>query len=162
MNSERTSALRQSLEVERRKIAEGKEAIIVSPCADANEFVSFYEHASITLIVMERARQRLRHLEQSIAALESLPHNCCVDCGEKIPQRRLEAKPDTVRCITCQKEREDEQRRLPSAVLPICHSFFTELSSERHNIVTIGRHSGSTSDKHSYPSWVTGNNRRNP
>lgn len=119
MNSERTSALRQSLEVERRKIAEGKEAIIVSPCADANEFVSFYEHASITLIVMERARQRLRHLEQSIAALESLPHNCCVDCGEKIPQRRLEAKPDALRCILCQQELEEGQRPLHLAAAPV-------------------------------------------
>jgi len=118
MHTERTNALRQSLEEERRKLVEGKEALIVSPCADANECASIYEHASITLIVMERARQRLRHLEQSIAVLENRPHNCCVDCGEDIPQRRLEAKPDTMRCIACQQELEDTQRRLPLAAMP--------------------------------------------
>ena len=119
MNSERTSALRQSLEEERRKLAEGKEALIVSPCADANEFASIYEHTSVALIVMQRAQQRLQHLEQSIIVLESLPHNGCVDCGEEIPQRRLEAKLDTVRCIACQQELEDKQRRLPPAVMPV-------------------------------------------
>jgi len=119
MNTERTGALRQSLEEERRKFAEGREALVVSPCADENEFASVNEHANIALIVMERARQRLRHLEQSISVLENRLHNFCEDCGEEIPQRRLEAKPDALRCILCQQELEEGQRPLHLAAAPV-------------------------------------------
>jgi len=119
MNTERTGVLRQSLAEERRKLAESKETLIISPCADANEFASIYEHTNIALIIMERSRQRQRHLEQSIAVLENRPHSCCVDCGEKIPQRRLEAKPDALRCIVCQQELEDEQRSAHQTVAPL-------------------------------------------
>ena len=114
MNSERTGVLRQSIEQERRKLVEGREALIVPPCADENEFASLYERASATLIFMQRAQQRLQYLEQSMATLENQSHSCCMDCGDEIPQRRLEAKPDAVRCIACQEELENEQKRLHS------------------------------------------------
>jgi RNA polymerase-binding transcription factor DksA len=31
----------------------------------------------------------------------------CVQCGEPIPQKRLEAKPNTYVCVECQSKRED-------------------------------------------------------
>lgn len=34
----------------------------------------------------------------------------CVDCGDSIPAARVEAKPDCVRCITCQEIHEKETR----------------------------------------------------
>ena len=35
---------------------------------------------------------------------------CCNDCGADIPQRRLQALPDAVTCITCQAIRENRKR----------------------------------------------------
>ena len=111
MNNERTCVLRRSLEEGLRKLAKEREALIIPLCADENEFASLYERANVTLIFMQRTQQRLLNLEQSIATLKYLPHSGCMDCGKDIPQRRLEAQPDAVRCIACQEELENEQKR---------------------------------------------------
>jgi len=36
---------------------------------------------------------------------------CCVDCGEVIPEERLRARPESVRCIDCKTFKEVREKR---------------------------------------------------
>ncbi|CNG47639.1 DnaK suppressor protein [Mycobacterium tuberculosis] len=50
-----------------------------------------------------------RHRAGVAAALERIragAYGRCVDCGEAVPEGRLEARPDAARCITCQARRD--------------------------------------------------------
>jgi len=51
-------------------------------------------------------------VEAALAALERIDagtYGLCADCGEPIPEGRLEARPDAARCISCQS-RHDRRR----------------------------------------------------
>ncbi len=54
-----------------------------------------------------------RHRAGVAAALERLgagSYGRCVDCGEAVPEGRLEARPDAARCITCQARHDRPSR----------------------------------------------------
>lgn len=42
----------------------------------------------------------------ALARLEAGDYGLCTDCGEPIPERRLQAQPFAVRCLTCQERAE--------------------------------------------------------
>jgi RNA polymerase-binding transcription factor DksA len=50
-----------------------------------------------------RWRQREERLRAALAAIEAGTYGVCVDCGEDIPEGRLRALPDAVRCVPCQR-----------------------------------------------------------
>jgi DnaK suppressor protein len=50
--------------------------------------------------------RRLREVEAALAALHEGEYGVCTDCGEAIPERRLQAAPWALRCIACEEERE--------------------------------------------------------
>ncbi len=43
-------------------------------------------------------------IEQALARLDAGTYGSCVDCGKKIPEPRLKARPEVARCV------EDQQR----------------------------------------------------
>ena len=49
-----------------------------------------------------RLRELEARLEASIAAVEAGTYGVCQDCGGQIPEGRLRAVPDAVRCVPCQ------------------------------------------------------------
>jgi len=109
MNTQRARVLRQFIEEGQRALADAQRAVVIPHCADDNELASCYENISVNIIGMQRTGQRLRHLEQSMAVIESQPHGLCIGCGEKIPPRRLAVQPEAVRCAPCQEEWEEER-----------------------------------------------------
>jgi len=109
MNTQRTHVLRQFIEEGRRALADAQSAVVIPHCADDNELASCYENLSVIIIGMQRTGQRLRHLAQSMAVIESQPRGLCIDCGEEIPSRRLTVQPEAVRCAPCQEEWEEER-----------------------------------------------------
>lgn len=56
--------------------------------------------------LLEHYLQELKEIEAARARLESGEANACVDCGEEIGFRRLDAYPFATRCIHCQTVRE--------------------------------------------------------
>lgn len=50
-----------------------------------------------------RWRQREERLRAALAAIEAGTYGICVDCGAEIPEGRLRALPDAVRCVPCQR-----------------------------------------------------------
>jgi len=49
-----------------------------------------------------RHRQREEQLRRAREALAAGTYGVCVDCGGPIPEARLAAVPDAVRCVGCQ------------------------------------------------------------
>jgi RNA polymerase-binding transcription factor DksA len=54
------------------------------------------------LRVQIRMQERLERLKLAREALVNGTYGLCVDCGDGIPERRLEALPDALRCVPCQ------------------------------------------------------------
>ena len=50
-----------------------------------------------------RWREREARLRAALAAIEAGTYGVCVDCGAEIPEGRLRALPDAVRCVPCQR-----------------------------------------------------------
>ena len=50
----------------------------------------------------EVPRQNKSEVFEALDKLKSGTYGICVDCGKKIPESRLKAKPEAIRCIDCQ------------------------------------------------------------
>jgi DnaK suppressor protein len=50
-----------------------------------------------------RWREREQRLRAALAAIDAGTYGICVDCGVEIPEGRLRALPDSVRCVPCQR-----------------------------------------------------------
>jgi len=69
-----------------------------------------------TLIILEEEEHRVREAKK---ALEEGRYGICVDCGHEIPRERLDAIPESVRCVQDQRlyEARLRQRRVgPSPI----------------------------------------------
>jgi DnaK suppressor protein len=54
-----------------------------------------------TLAFIEQARERLAAIDAALAKMDAGTYGICEDCGEEIPEVRLEARPLSVRCVEC-------------------------------------------------------------
>ena len=71
--------------------------------ADAGAGLTAHDRVAAALESLERHRGGVA------AALDRIgagTYGRCVDCGEAVPEGRLEARPDAARCITCQAARD--------------------------------------------------------
>ena len=53
-----------------------------------------------------------RRIEEARRALASGRYGTCLDCGTAIPPERLEAVPEAVRCVACQRRLEGRHRQV--------------------------------------------------
>ncbi len=53
-----------------------------------------------------------RRIQEARRALEAGTYGTCVDCGREIPAERLEAMPEAVRCVECQRRLEGWHRQV--------------------------------------------------
>ena len=59
-----------------------------------------------------KADHRSREAEEAreaLVRLENGEYGICTDCGRTIPEKRLNAKPEAIRCVGCQSARELER-----------------------------------------------------
>lgn len=54
-------------------------------------------------IALERQKQSAQETEQPLM-ISGL--RCCIDCFSPIPKERLDARPESVRCIECKQDKE--------------------------------------------------------
>lgn len=63
------------------------------------------EEASIEVIAAQRER-----IQRALERLDAGSYGRCVDCATRLPDERLEAKPDAERCVPCQQRHEASAR----------------------------------------------------
>lgn len=54
----------------------------------------------------EDLRASLDEVEEALRRIDAGTYGQCVDCGEPIPDKRLEALPASARCMDCQRKAE--------------------------------------------------------
>ena len=59
--------------------------------------------------VLEAAQRQRTEVQNALTRIESGVYGTCVDCGDSVPEGRLEAKPEAARCVRCQSKH-DRQR----------------------------------------------------
>lgn len=62
-----------------------------------------------TEVYLDEEEQRI---EEARHALASGTYGTCIDCGREIPADRLDAMPEAVRCIVCQRRLEGGHRQV--------------------------------------------------
>jgi DnaK suppressor protein len=61
--------------------------------------------------VLEAARRQRTDVVEALARLDSGTYGTCVDCGDHVPDGRLEAKPEAARCVRCQSKHDKKRAR---------------------------------------------------
>lgn len=56
----------------------------------------------LNLSEIDRDADELRRIDTALARLSEGSYGVCEDCGQKIPEARLEAEPTALRCVRCQ------------------------------------------------------------
>jgi len=62
------------------------------------------------LRLRDRERMLLKKIEETIERIDSKEYGMCVECGNEIGAKRLEARPVTALCIDCKTRQEEEER----------------------------------------------------
>src|SRR5690349_3333627 len=57
----------------------------------------------LNLAEIDRDADELRRIDTALVRLSDGSYGLCQDCGQRIPQARLEAEPTAIRCIQCQE-----------------------------------------------------------
>jgi RNA polymerase-binding protein DksA len=75
--------------------------------ADIDFGGSFADAAAVTaertevLGVVESLKAQLANVDQALGKIQAGTYGTCEDCGKEIPTARLEARPESVRCVDC-------------------------------------------------------------
>jgi RNA polymerase-binding transcription factor DksA len=109
--AERVEALeraRNGMRRERAGMLESELSDIDNHPADQGTETHEVELDSTTEILLE---EEIHRIEEARRALASGTYGTCLDCGTEISEARLEAVPEAVRCITCQRGFEARHRQ---------------------------------------------------
>ncbi len=64
----------------------------------------------ITMILGDREREKLQAIEEATARIDDGSYGACESCESEIAEGRLDAMPFTRLCVSCQADREREDR----------------------------------------------------
>jgi len=54
--------------------------------------------------ILDNERTLLAEVQQALARIENGTYGICTNCGQPIPEKRLEAIPWTTLCVTCESK----------------------------------------------------------
>jgi DnaK suppressor protein len=60
--------------------------------------------------VLEAAQRQRALVLDALGRLDDGNYGQCVDCGDPVPEGRLEARPEAARCVRCQAKRDRGRR----------------------------------------------------
>ncbi len=66
---------------------------------------------NFTLRVKDRERKLVAKVKEAIERIDDGSYGECEVCGEKISEKRLEARPVTTFCIECKTEEEETEKQ---------------------------------------------------
>ena len=91
-------------------------AVLTRPVDDRGEDTTPSQHpadVAFDLYVREELvaegltlEDQIREIDEALARVASGTYGICVDCGARIPDERLAARPQAARCIACQRRAE--------------------------------------------------------
>lgn len=100
------SEVREKIRASMPQLADQKYIDLVGVVYDTADEAMATMQEEVDHTLLEHYLQELKEIEAARARLESGAANVCVDCGEEIGFKRLNAYPFATRCIHCQTLRE--------------------------------------------------------
>jgi RNA polymerase-binding transcription factor DksA len=97
---DRRTSIRRSLDALRREAADAFSRRDLSDMFDQEDPATDSDVAAILLLI-DRAEQRLREVEQALARVDVGTYGYCMVCGRGIPLERLRVLPDVSSCVAC-------------------------------------------------------------
>jgi DnaK suppressor protein len=73
---------------------------------DEAEIGSAISERERAMSLAQHARTQLARIEEALARMDAGTYGACVECGELIERARLEARPQSLMCLECQRARE--------------------------------------------------------
>lgn len=73
------------------------------PAIDPNEAADQIEELTNNVPIVESLEARLKSVQAALDNIEAGTYGVCSECGEKIPEERLEANPAATTCVSCAK-----------------------------------------------------------
>lgn len=73
---------------------------------DEAELGSAISERERAMSLAQHARTQLMAIEEALARMDAGTYGACVECGELIERARLEARPQSLLCLSCQRARE--------------------------------------------------------
>lgn len=100
---ERAAQLRGEIQRTLERSSEETHVRIAEQARD-NEDDSFSNLiVDLNLSEIDRDADELRRIDSALLRLSEGSYGACEDCGQKIPEARLQAEPTAVRCVRCQE-----------------------------------------------------------
>ena len=110
---------RRRLEAERRDLVASiarTEAELARPVDDRGEDTTASQHPAdvasdlyareIAVLTDLTLREQVADIDAALARMDEGRYGTCVDCGERVPEERLEVHPQAARCVACQTREE--------------------------------------------------------
>ena len=111
-----TQDARQSLEQMLRELDSATSTLEAEGAGDSGELSHIDQHPGDTAseltdadnqnAVLENSAQQRAEVEAALARIEAGTFGVCVDCGQPIPDARLEVRPEAARCVEDQAKYE--------------------------------------------------------
>ena len=105
----RKAALRE-IQLDMKEGREGE----ASEGRDTYDIASDERDREINLLLGDRERKKIEHLDDALRRIENGEYGECEECGGGIASGRLQAMPFSRLCVTCQGEFEQAQRTVQS------------------------------------------------
>lgn len=106
---DRRASIQRSVDALRREAADAFSRRDLSDMFDQEDPTTDSDGASLLLLI-ERAEQRLKEVEQALERVDGGTYGYCTVCGSDIPLERLRALPATASCVAC-SDRSSHQPR---------------------------------------------------
>ena len=111
-----TQEARQSLEQMLRELDAASATLEGEGAGDSSELSHIDQHAGDTAselqdvdeqnALLENSAQQRAEVEAALTRIEDGTYGTCVDCGQPIPDARLEVRPEAARCVQDQEKYE--------------------------------------------------------
>ena len=75
---------------------------------DINDDASRTYSRQVILELGEREREQIKEVDEALERIESGEYGFCIECGEDIPEKRLELIPYAKWCVDCKEKLESK------------------------------------------------------
>jgi DnaK suppressor protein len=100
---ERAAQLRDEIQHTLERSSDETHVRIAEQARDAEDDSFSNLIVDLNLAEIDRDADELRRIDTALARLSEGSYGVCEDCGQRIPEARLEAEPTALRCIRCQE-----------------------------------------------------------
>jgi DnaK suppressor protein len=107
MTKRQTQKIRQRLQEKLTDITGNgalRQELVTEWSSDPMDQVQARQDLDLTVHTIDSTYKTRKAIETAIELLESGEYGICLDCGENINPKRLEAIPWTTLCVSCQEE----------------------------------------------------------